>query len=77
MDGDRLAYVSGGKVIVLDYDDTNVQVLNEADSAYGLFFDTNYDYLYAFDQTTSISNGTTTAGYPLDNTALLTPKNEP
>lgn len=42
MDGDRLYYISGGKVAVIDYDNTNRQLLNSALPQYHVFFAPNY-----------------------------------
>jgi hypothetical protein len=47
MDGDRLEYVSGGKLEVFDYDYRNRQTLVDANPAYAPFFSGDYSYLYA------------------------------
>lgn len=47
MDGDRLAYVSGGKLVLFDYDYQNRQSLVAANAAYLPFFSGDYSYLYA------------------------------
>lgn len=47
MDGHRLTYVSNGKLVVLDFDNTNVQTLMEANPNYLPFFDTDYKYVYS------------------------------
>ncbi|MEO8105117.1 MAG: PEGA domain-containing protein [Candidatus Saccharibacteria bacterium] len=46
MDGNRLSYVSGGKLLIFDYDDTNMQSLVTAASAYLPFFAPDYQHLY-------------------------------
>lgn len=46
MDGDRLAYVSGGKLEVFDYDYRNRQSLVAANSSFLPFFAPDYSYLY-------------------------------
>jgi len=46
MDGNRLEYVSGGKLVVFDYDYRNRQGLVPANAAYLPFFASNYSYLY-------------------------------
>jgi len=46
MDGDRLVYVSGGKLVMVDYDGTNPQTLIPADSDFIPAFDPNYHYVY-------------------------------
>ncbi len=42
MDGDRLYYISGGKITVVDYDNTNRQLLNSALPQYQVFFAPNF-----------------------------------
>jgi hypothetical protein len=67
MDGDRLIYSSGGKLVVFDYDGTNQQTLMGANGAYLPDFSANYDYVFSM-------NASTTAGkLDLDRTPLLTP----
>jgi hypothetical protein len=61
MDGFHLAYVSGGKTVVFDYDGTNLVTLSAASPNYMPLFDPNYRYLYTFDPQNA-----------LDRTALLT-----
>lgn len=46
MDGDRLEYVSGGKLEIFDYDYRNRQSLMVANAAYQPFFASDYSYLY-------------------------------
>lgn len=46
MDGDRLMYVSGGKLVVFDYDYQNVQTLQAADPTYLPAFASDYSYVY-------------------------------
>lgn len=75
MDGDRLAYVSNGKLVVFDYDSTNLQTLMPADSNYLPFFDQNYHYEYG------LALSSVTAKNPsqmqLNATAMLTPADNP
>lgn len=47
MDGDRLMYVSGGKLTVFDYDYRNVQTLQAASAVYLPAFASDYSYLYS------------------------------
>lgn len=47
MDGDRLMYVGGGRVIVFDYDYRNLQTLQSADPTYVPVFAPDYSYMYA------------------------------
>lgn len=68
MDGDRTIYVSGGKIIMADYDNSNIQSLIPADPAYIPAFSNNYDYMYSVDQST-----TSPGSYDLLQTPLLTP----
>jgi len=65
MDGNRLTYVSDGKVLVFDYDRRNQQTLQAANSGYGPYFSPDYRYSYA------IVTGTTGATQ-LTQTALVT-----
>lgn len=46
MDGHRLTYVSGGKLVVVDFDNTNAQSLMPANANYLPLFDTAYKYAY-------------------------------
>lgn len=64
MDGDRLTYVSNGKLVVFDYDHTNPQTLITANAGYLPFFAPDYKYVY-----TLTPNATATE---LDQTPLLT-----
>jgi hypothetical protein len=47
MDGDRLTYVSEGKLQVFDYDHRNQQTLVDMSPNYLPFFSSDYKYLYA------------------------------
>jgi hypothetical protein len=47
MDGDRLTYISSGKLVVFDYDNTNHQTLMAADSRYLPAFAPDYKNVYA------------------------------
>lgn len=72
MDGDRLDYVSGGKLIIFDYDDIYKQTLMSASPAYVPFFDTNYKYVYTLAPVTAAPK-TPAGNVVLTSTALLTP----
>ena len=48
MDGHRLTYVSGGKLLVFDYDHKNVQSLMAASPDYTPFFSSNYKFVDTF-----------------------------
>ena len=67
MDGDRLVYISGGKLIVFDYDGTNQQTLMSEDPAYVPDFSTDYRYVF------SLGTDPTAGKIDLDQTPLLTP----
>lgn len=63
MDGFRLCYVSGGKLVVFDYDGTNMQTLSAISPNYLPAFDHDYRYLYTIDGQNALTS-----------TALLTPE---
>ncbi len=65
MDGDRLTYVSGGKLVVFDYDNTNHQTLMAADSRYLPAFAPDYKDVY------TLTPGPSAQSY-LTQTSLLT-----
>jgi hypothetical protein len=69
MDGDRLTYVSAGKMIIFDYDNTNQQTLVNADSHYEPAFAPNYKFVY---------NLAPASGEPFDlnQTPLLAPADQ-
>jgi hypothetical protein len=66
MDGDRLVYVSHGKLIMEDYDNTNQQTLVSASSLYQPAFSSDYHYLITL-------SAAPTGQYNLELTPLLTP----
>ncbi|HEX3569119.1 MAG TPA: PEGA domain-containing protein [Candidatus Saccharimonadales bacterium] len=79
MDGDRIMYVSDGKVLVFDFDGINQQMLQAANPAYLPFFDRNYKYLYVVGpavQTAATADKPAATQYPLTSTAMLTPKDQ-
>lgn len=47
MDGHRLVLVSSGKIVVFDFDGTNKQTLNDANPAYQVFFDRDYNAMFS------------------------------
>lgn len=65
MDGNHLTYVSGGKLVVFDYDRRNLQTLMPATAGAAPFFSSDYKYVYAF------APGTAGAAAQLTQTALL------
>ena len=66
MDGNRLVYVSGGKLQVVDYDSTNRQTLIPASPNYQAFFAPDFKHVFA------LAPGTATPE-TLTETPLLTP----
>lgn len=68
MDGHRLDYVSGGKLVVFDYDHANPQTLMAGSPNYRPAFDTDYKYVYVL--TPGASNPQQMV---LTSTALRTP----
>lgn len=68
MDGHRLSYVSGGKQVVVEYDDANRRELSDADRRHGGFYDRNTRFLYTF---TPRADGE--SGLALSVTPLRTP----
>lgn len=74
MDGDRLTYVSGGKLIIFDYDGTNRQTLVAASSAYLPAFAPNYKFVYTF--APALSPTATPGQTLLNQTSLLTPADQ-
>lgn len=46
MDGNRIMYVSGGKIVVFDFDGANRQTLNTQNANFLPLFDRDYEYLY-------------------------------
>lgn len=74
MDGDRIMYVSDGKVVVFDYDGSNEQTLSADLPSMLPMFDTNYDFLYTF--TNIPASGSTPAETGLDATSMLIPKDQ-
>jgi len=72
MNGEQLTLVSGGKLVIFDYDDANQQTLNPASAEAGSYFDTNYKYVYTIAPNTDSATDATNP-YALTNTALRTP----
>jgi hypothetical protein len=70
MDGFRLAYVSGGRLAVFDYDDVNEVTLMPASAQFAPFFSQDYRYVYAIAPIKNSAGSGTHA--ELTNTALRT-----
>lgn len=70
MDGNRLMYVSDGKLVIFDYDHTNVHTLEAADSAYVPIFDPSYKFVDVIGPPNTVNQ------LPLTSTALLTPADQ-
>jgi hypothetical protein len=67
MDGDRLTYVSGGKLVVFDYDDTNQHILMSANSDYLPAFAPDYKDVYTLPPSSAGSQ------FEVTQTSLLIP----
>jgi hypothetical protein len=65
MDGNRLTYVSNGKLSVFDYDDTNQHTLMNASPNYAPAFAPDYKNVYV------LTPGTTSGSFDLAQTSLL------
>ncbi len=70
MDGNRLTYVSNGKLVVTDYDNRNHQTLMTASSSYLPFFAPDYNSV------STIVPVDAAGQYSLTRTALLTPADQ-
>jgi hypothetical protein len=70
MDGDRIMYVSNGKLVVFDFDSANQQTLMPALPGLLPAFDDNYRYAYSFVNVPA--TGSTPAETALEATAMLT-----
>lgn len=70
MDGDRLTYISNGKLLVFDYDHANPQTLVTANSSYQPFFDPAYKFVDIF------GVPATDGKVSLTTTPLLTPADQ-
>ncbi|HVX57849.1 MAG TPA: PEGA domain-containing protein [Candidatus Saccharimonadales bacterium] len=70
MDGDRLMYVSGGKLLMFDYDNANQQVLVNADSRFEPAFTPDFKFLY------NLAPAPAAGQVDLDRTSLLTPADQ-
>ncbi len=70
MDGDRLTYISGGKLIMFEYDHNYQQVLVPASPSFLAFFTPSYNYVY------TLAPGTN-SNYLLTRTSLYTPADQP
>ncbi|MGF7228377.1 MAG: PEGA domain-containing protein [Candidatus Saccharibacteria bacterium] len=67
MDGDRITYISDGKVVIADFDGTNRQTLVAGSASFLPFFDRGYTYLYTIDSPTAAGD------VLVQKTALRTP----
>ena len=65
MDGDRLAYISRGKLTVFDYDATNAQALSPAGSSFLPAFAPDYKHVYV------VNPNASTGQFELTETSLL------
>jgi len=71
MDGHRVSYVSGGKLVIFDYDNINMQTLSAASPNFLPFFDRDYRNLYSITPPTSATGQSI-----LTQTNLLTPTDQ-
>ena len=71
MDGARLLYVSGGQIVVFDYDGTNSQVLVSAGAQFPSVFDQSYKFLY-----TLVPSASNKSHELLTSTSLRTPPDQ-
>ena len=84
MDGNRLQFVSGGKVVIFDYDGTNRQALSVESANFLPYFDSSYRYLYTIAQTPKVSSNATngqtppkkSATFELTSTSMRTPADQ-
>lgn len=70
MDGDRLTYVSGGKTVIFDYDNTNQQTLTSAGSQYLPAFTPDYKFIY------TLAPAATAGQFDMNQTSLLVPADQ-
>jgi hypothetical protein len=75
MDGHRLTYTSGGKVVFYDYDNLNPQMLVSASSAYLPFYDRDYETLYTLTPSPATADKPA-AGMTLTSTSMLLPEDQ-
>lgn len=71
MDGDRMMYVSGGKLFVFDYDYRNQRSLMPATPTYLPMIDSSYRYVFSVAPSQRITNG-----LALMSTSLRTPADQ-
>jgi len=69
MDNNRISYVSGGKVVIFDYDNNYAQLLNKADSDFQTAFDNTDTYFYKI-----VKDGDV---YDFYKTSFYTPNDQP
>jgi hypothetical protein len=69
MDNNRISYVSGGKVVIFDYDNNYAQLLNKGDSDFQTAFDNTDTYFYKI-----VKDGDS---YDFYKTSFYTPNDQP
>ena len=67
MDGNRIMYTSGGKIVVFDFDGANSQTLINENASFLPLFDRDYTYLY------TVTSSTTDGSMSIQKTPLRTP----
>lgn len=70
MDGNRLAYISNGKLSIADYDNRNRRSLMEASSSHLSAYAPNFRFIY------TLGRGAADGQYELQQTSLLTPADQ-
>jgi hypothetical protein len=75
MDSSRLQFISGGKIVIFDYDNTNRQELVADLPAYKPYFDSSYRYLYSFNKHVDSDQKAKTA-IELTQTSMRTPADQ-
>ena len=70
MDGNRLAYISRGKMVMFDYDYANPQTLVSASSQYVPAITSNYEFLYTLKPSTNAPQ------FEMTQTSLRTPADQ-
>ncbi|MDB5169451.1 MAG: hypothetical protein JWO41_807 [Candidatus Saccharibacteria bacterium] len=65
MDGDRIDYVSGGKLVIFDYDKANSRTLVSSEPNYKPVFSPDYKYLYTLQNAEVAGNRTALVQTPI------------
>ena len=76
MDGHRMSVVSGGKLVVFEFDDANQETLSAQSPAHLPLFDRNYENLYGVVPQLVKIDGVDKTQFVLNTTALRTPEDQ-